>query len=208
MAHASKRGWMTRAGQQLAMLALAVIAWWLAEKVVGGNGFIAAFAAGMMVRFGFEDAEQPMFEFSGAFGDLLVSIVFFFFGVSSGILLGKMPGKFWLYAVLSLTLVRMIPVGISLIKTRLHFSSVLFLGWFGPRGLASIVLGLVFLEQEVLLPGEPVIELAVIATVMLSIFAHGISTAPGINLYARQMDRLPADSPGDHLLQHKRPHRT
>jgi len=195
MANALKRGWMTRAGQQLAMLALAIIAWWLAEKVVGGNGFIAAFAAGMMVRFGFEDAEQPMVEFSGAFGDLLVSIVFFFFGVSSGFLLGKMPGKFWLYAVLSLTLVRMIPVGISLIKTRLHFSSVLFLGWFGPRGLASIVLGLVFLEQQAHLPGETVMEWAVIATVMLSIFAHGISTAPGINLYGRQMDRLPAESP-------------
>jgi len=195
MANASKRSWMTRAGQQLALLALAVIAWWLAEKVVGGNGFIAAFTAGVMVRFGFEDAKQPIVEFSGAFGDLLVSMIFFVFGISSGILLSKMPGRFWLYAVLSLTFVRMIPVSISLIKTRLHFSSTLFLGWFGPRGLASIVLGLVFLEQEAHLPGEPVLELAIVATVMLSIFAHGISTAPGINLYGRQMDRLPPESP-------------
>jgi len=195
MANASKRGWMTRAGQQLAMLALAVAAWWLAEKIVGGNGFIAAFTAGMMVRFGFEDAKQPMVEFSGAFGDLLVSFIFFVFGLSTGSIVGSLPAVYWLYAVLSLTLVRMIPVGLSLIKTGLHFSSVLFLGWFGPRGLASIVLGLVFLEQQAHLSGETVMELAIIATVMLSIFAHGISTAPGINLYARQMDKQPPDSP-------------
>ncbi len=60
------------------------------------------------------------------------------------------------------------------------------MGWFGPRGLASIVLGLVYLEQEVRLPGEPVIRIAVMMTVLLSVFAHGLSAEPAIALYARR----------------------
>jgi NhaP-type Na+/H+ or K+/H+ antiporter len=72
---------------------------------------------------------------------------------------------------------------------------VLFLGWFGPRGLASIILGLIFFKQEAVLTGEPIIELAIIATVLLSIFAHGISTAPGISLYSRSMDKVSPDAP-------------
>ena len=66
-------------------------------------------------------------------------------------------------------------------------ATVLFMGWFGPRGLASIVLGLVYLEQETHQPGEPTIRLAVMATVLLSIFAHGLSAMPGIKLYARKV---------------------
>ena len=86
------------------------------------------------------------------------------------------------YAILSLTVVRMLPVAIALIGTRLSPASVLFMGWFGPRGLASIVLGLVYLQQEMNLPGEATIRLAVIATVLLSNFAQGISAMPGIIL--------------------------
>jgi len=67
------------------------------------------------------------------------------------------------------------------------------MGWFGPRGLASIVLGLVYLEQEAHQPGESTIRLTVMATVLLSIFAHGLSAAPGIELYARKIRTL---SPG------------
>jgi NhaP-type Na+/H+ or K+/H+ antiporter len=69
------------------------------------------------------------------------------------------------------------------------------MGWFGPRGLASIVLGLVYLEEEARLPGEATIKLAVMATVMLSIFAHGFSALPGIDLYARKVAALDASTP-------------
>jgi NhaP-type Na+/H+ or K+/H+ antiporter len=69
------------------------------------------------------------------------------------------------------------------------------MGWFGPRGLASIVLGLVYLEEEARLAGEETIKLAVMATVMLSIFAHGFSAMPGIDLYARKVAELDAASP-------------
>ena len=69
------------------------------------------------------------------------------------------------------------------------------MGWFGPRGLASIVLGLVYLEQETHLPGEPLIRVAVMSTVLLSIFAHGLSAMPGVNLYERKIASLGADAP-------------
>src|SRR5260370_8127544 len=99
----------------------------------------------------------------------------------------------------------MLPVSIALIGTRLSLASVLFMGWFGPRGLASIVLGLVYLQQELNLPGEATIRLAVIVTVVLSIFAHGLSAAPGIALYTRKITSLdsasaPPEPPRRHTL--------
>jgi NhaP-type Na+/H+ or K+/H+ antiporter len=102
-----------------------------------------------------------------------------------------------LYSILSLTLVRMAPVALALVGTGLSRATVLFMGWFGPRGLASIVLGLVYLEQQANQSGEATIRLAVMATVLLSIFAHGLSALPGINLYARNIARL-ADSAPEH----------
>jgi NhaP-type Na+/H+ or K+/H+ antiporter len=96
-----------------------------------------------------------------------------------------------LYALLSLTVVRMLPVAIALTGTRLRRATVLFMGWFGPRGLASIVLGLVYLQQHTHQSGESTIRLAVMATVLLSIFAHGLSALPGMDLYARKIRALP-----------------
>ena len=99
------------------------------------------------------------------------------------------------YAVASLTVVRMLPVAIALIGTRLSRATVLFMGWFGPRGLASIVLGLVYLEQGLHLPGEATIRVAVMSTVVLSIFAHGFSAVPGISIYAREVAALDVSAP-------------
>jgi NhaP-type Na+/H+ or K+/H+ antiporter len=100
-----------------------------------------------------------------------------------------------LFAILSLTIVRMLPVAMALLKTGLSPATVLFMGWFGPRGLASIVLGLVYLEHEVHLANESTIVTAVTATVLLSIFAHGISALPGTRLYARKVAKLDDDAP-------------
>ena len=100
-----------------------------------------------------------------------------------------------LYAVASLTLVRMLPVALALKGLKLSPYTVLFMGWFGPRGLASIVLGLVYLEQETNSGGESIVRLAVMVTVLLSIFAHGLTTLPGINLYARKLAGLDEHSP-------------
>jgi NhaP-type Na+/H+ or K+/H+ antiporter len=86
-------------------------------------------------------------------------------------------------------------VAISMIGSRLSVASVLFMGWFGPRGLASIVLGLVTVQQQVRTAGASPFKLGLIATVLLSIFAHGLSASSGIELYARQIARLDADAP-------------
>ncbi|MGB6420869.1 MAG: cation:proton antiporter, partial [Anaerolineales bacterium] len=195
MANAERRGWMTKAAQQLALLSLAILSWGFAEKVIGGNGFIAAFVAGSMIKYSFDSAHERMAEFDEAWGDLLTYFIFFLFGTIAAPFLGAITGLLWLYALLSLTLVRMLPVAIALIGTRLQRASVLFLGWFGPRGLASIVLGLIFLEEKADLAGEAIIEMALIATVLLSIFAHGISAYPAINKYAQQVHSMGPDAP-------------
>jgi NhaP-type Na+/H+ or K+/H+ antiporter len=100
-----------------------------------------------------------------------------------------------LFAVLSLTVIRMLPVAVAMIRKRLSPATVLFMGWFGPRGLASIVLGLIFLEREANLLYENTIVSAVAATVLLSIFAHGVSALPGIKWYAHQIEKLDDSAP-------------
>ena len=157
--------------------------------------FIAAFVAGLAVQVGFKDAGKHSVEFAEGWGQLLNLSVFFLFGLLAGRAWQQFTWWSALYAVLSLTAVRMLPVAIALIGTGLSRATVLFMGWFGPRGLASIVLGLVYLEQELHLPGEPTIRLVVIATVLLSIFAHGLSALPGTGLYARKIASLTPGAP-------------
>ena len=194
MGKSKQRGWMAESLGQLNLLALAFLAWGTAGQI-GGNSFIAAFVAGLAVKRGFEDARDQALEFSEAWVQILVAFVFIMFGMIAASSLGNFGAKVVLYAILSLTLVRILPVAISMIRAQLKPATVVFMGWFGPRGLASIVLGLVYLEQEAALPGEKLIMLAIIVTVLLSIFAHGVSASPGIKLYARQIEGLPDDAP-------------
>ena len=98
------------------------------------------------------------------------------------------------YAVLSLSIIRMGPVAISLVGTRVRRHTVALIGWFGPRGLASVVFLLVAFDQ--LGPDHPVSQSllrAVTWTVVLSVFAHGLSAGPVGALYARRMAEGPAD---------------
>jgi len=162
---------------------------------VNASMFIAAFVAGLAVQPGFKEAGKHSGEFAEEWGQLLNLAVFFLFGMVVIRDWALFDRWHWIYAGLSLTVARMLPVAISLIATRLSRATILFMGWFGPRGLASIVLGLVYLEQETHLPGENTIRLTVMATVFLSIFAHGLSAMPGINLYAKQIAGLPAGAP-------------
>ena len=121
--------------------------------------------------------------------------VFFLVGVVATSLLGTLDWTIVLYAILSLTVIRMLPVAISLVGTKLRRSSVLFLGWFGPRGLASIVLVLVALEEPALAALAPQIATIVLVTVIFSVFAHGISAQPGASLYARRVAAMDSDAP-------------
>ena len=190
---ARRRDWASAPFQQIAMISLAPLCLILA-KSIDTSPFIAAFSAGLAVPVGFRDASEGIVEFSENEGRLLDMFVFFLFGTSAGSALGEFYLAPVLYAILSLTLVRMLPVAISMVGTRLSAASVLFMGWFGPRGLASIVLGLVVAE-EVEAAGASLMRLGLIATVLLSILAHGLSASPGIRFYARQISRLGADAP-------------
>jgi sodium/hydrogen antiporter len=191
---AHRRGWMAEPVEQLGVVTLPILST-LACTPVGGSMFIAAYVAGLVVRLGFREAGARSVEFAEGWGQLFDYFVFFFFGLMLLFSFGAMAFEHLLYAVLSLTVVRMLPVSLALIGTGLSRASVLFMGWFGPRGLASIVLGLVFLEEEAHLPGEETIRLAVIATVFLSIFAHGVSAPSLIERYARSVAALDPAAP-------------
>lgn len=179
-----RNGWMAESFLQLAVVALPVFCL-LVSAPIGASMFIAAFAAGIAVQVPFKHAGKHSVEFTEEWGQILNLSVFFLFGLMFSrdrALFGVAP---FFYAFLSLTIVRMLPVAIALAGTGLGKTTVTFMGWFGPRGLASIVLGLVYLEEEKHLPGEQVTRLAVMATVLLSIFAHGLTAVPGIRLHAR-----------------------
>jgi len=191
---ARRRGWMADSFLQIGVVALPLLGMALSE-LVDASKFIAAFVAGLAVHVGFKDAGKHSVEFAEEWGQLLNLTVFFLFGMIVVMDWQQLDARCFLYAVLSLTVVRMLPVAIALMGTRLSPASVVFMGWFGPRGLASIVLGLVYLEQEMHLPGELTIRLAVGLTVAISIFAHGLSGRPGIDLYARKIALLDANAP-------------
>jgi NhaP-type Na+/H+ or K+/H+ antiporter len=196
MVSADRRGWMDGKSRQLALLSMAVLAWALSEHGLHGNGFIAAFHAGIGLLLSYRNTDQPQPHFDEAWVDLLIYFIFFYFGISVCPALSFLTGQFWLYAILSLTLVRMVPVAISMIGVGLRPASTLFLGWFGPRGLAAIILALIYLEEvaHIGINVNMTILLAGAATVLLSLVAHGVSAIPGINLYAHQLTDL---KPGD-----------
>jgi NhaP-type Na+/H+ or K+/H+ antiporter len=97
-----------------------------------------------------------------------------------------------LYALLSLTVVRMIPVALSLLGKRLRGDTIVFLGWFGPRGIASILFALLVVDESMLSSREEILAI-VVAVVLLSVFAHGLTASPAARWYA---DRLGQPEPG------------
>jgi NhaP-type Na+/H+ or K+/H+ antiporter len=191
---AGTRGWIEASLQQLGLLALALMCYG-AAGVFGGNGFIAAFTGGLLVKRGFEDAHFHASEFSEAWGQLMNYFVFFIFGIIAVELIPVINGTMLIFAVLSLTIVRILSVFVAMLGTGLKPSTVIFMGWFGPRGLASIVLGLIFLEHEFGFLSETTIVISVTATVLLSIFAHGVSALPGTRWYAGKVDKLDDSAP-------------
>jgi NhaP-type Na+/H+ or K+/H+ antiporter len=191
---AERRKWMAEGLQQLGLVAVPLLCV-MASEAVHASMFIAAFLAGLVVQIGFHNAGKRSTEFTENWGQLLNLFVFFLFGLFVARVWTHFTVALILYAVLSLTLIRMIPVALALAGTGLSPATLLFVGWFGPRGLASIVLGLVYLERHANLPGESTIRLAVMATVLVSIFAHGLSAMPGIELYARRIACLSRSAP-------------
>jgi len=177
------RGFLTHEFCNIYLLSLAFIAY-LAADLVGGNGFIAAFAAGVATGNTLKKVNEEIYEFAESEGQLLNLIIFFVFGVA---LLPQVWGQVsWNiigYALLSLTVVRVIPVFLSLAGKHMRWETSLFLGWFGPRGLASILFVLLVLEHAQIVQ-ETLVFNTVIVTVAMSVVLHGLTALPGVSAYA------------------------
>jgi sodium/hydrogen antiporter len=193
---ARRRGWAAEDFAGIAVLALAVAAY-AGALVAGGNGFIAAFCGGL--AFGAAagrrgPAELVFLEQSSGFVSLLVWLAFGMIAIP--IMLDGLDVVTVVYAVLSLTVARMVPVALASIGSSLDRDTVLFVGWFGPRGLASLVFALLALEE--LGPGADEAVAVIAATVLLSVLAHGLSAAP---LAARYGEAAAArgTAPVDHV---------
>ena len=177
------RGWMNGVFLQISALALALLAYAGAE-LLHGNGFISAFSAGLVIGIRSTRLKRPLEEFGEVEAQLLSLLIFIVFGASMlPAALAGIRAEILAYAALSLTFVRMVPVWLSLTGTRIAPVSRLYLGWFGPRGLASIIYLLLTVEQADLSPGSTVYD-AIVVTVALSILLHGASARPLAGAYA------------------------
>lgn len=162
---------------RLSSLSLAALAFLCAEEM-GGNGFIAAFCAGLAMGNTARKHCKPLYEFAETEGQLLALIAFLLFGTQYvWPTLVEDSGLYLIYGALSLTVIRMLPVALSLLGARLRLPTTLFLGWFGPRGLASLVYALMMMTTLETPEGKLIFDV-VIVTVTLSVFAHGISASP------------------------------
>ena len=180
LVYAKERGWTSEVAEQIAILALALLAY-EGSVAIGGNGFVAAFGAGIV--FGAVTRGRRLGR-AGAFTETLgLTASFVVWSIFGALFVGQLlsyglAARPILYAVLSLTVIRMVPVAIALIGTRLRATTDAFMGWFGPRGLASVVFTLIALEEFSHSPeGKTLVEAAT-WTILLSVVLHGISATP------------------------------
>lgn len=186
---AIERGFTSDAFQGIGILSLAVFTY-VAAEIVGGNGFIAAFIGGMVFGHSVRNSCTFLFEFMETEGQLLMLITFLIFGAALlPEAIDHLSPMIFLYAILSLTVIRMVPIAVSLLGTGLNSPSYLFLGWFGPRGLASILFVLLILEESDVPHRDELLSVTVI-TVALSALLHGISAAPFARIYGRLAGRM------------------
>ena len=200
--NAIERGFLSREFCNIYLLVLAFITY-LAADLIGGNGFIAAFTAGVAVGNTLKHVNEEIYEFAESEGQLLNLIIFFLFGAAMlPKVLDQVSWDIVTYALLSLTLVRMVPVFISLIGKHLRWETTVFLGWFGPRGLASILFVLLVLDHANLAQ-ESLVFNTVIVTVALSVLLHGLTALPGVSAYAAAL-RI-CQKRGDDLSSEQKP---
>ncbi|MEL6343607.1 MAG: sodium:proton antiporter [Myxococcota bacterium] len=202
------RGWISHSFERIGGLALALMAFFGAE-LLGGNGFMSAFVAGLVLGNTARDFSECVFDFLEAEGQLLMLLVFVMFGaLLVAPTLERLTPMMVVYAALSLTVLRMVPVALSLIGSGAKRWSVVFLGWFGPRGLASILFGLIVLEEMAIVHRTQIFDV-VILTVLLSVFAHGLTATWGARRYGRwvadQQDIMEHEMVYDHPTRHRMP---
>jgi NhaP-type Na+/H+ or K+/H+ antiporter len=213
ISRATRRRWMITGGRRLATLAVAIAAFTVA-LASDANGFIAAFVAGIafaaMLDGSLVDLEEAV-ELPELGGELLALVVWFLFGATLvPLAFEELDGFSIVYALASLTIIRMLPVALSLVRSGLDRPGIVFIGWFGPRGLASVVFALLAIEEL----GETSPEVgravaAVALTVLLSVVLHGITARRGGRRYVhseqnrRGSERPPRSRPRT-LSAHRR----
>lgn len=195
IALAQVKSWTTEAPERFAVLATALLSY-AAAVAAGGNGFVAAFIAGLVFSVASRGKVRDSVEFTEDLGMFSSFLVWAIFGA---LLLAPVleAGVRWtpiMYAILSLTAVRVIPVWLSMIGTGLRVSSVLFMGWFGPRGLASVVFTLIAVETLAHegLVSAPLVEIAT-WTVSLSVVLHGLTARPLSRIYGTKVAGEPVE---------------
>lgn len=188
-----RRGWAAEDFAGVAVLALA-LASYATALTVSGNGFVAAFVGGLAFGAVAGPRGESELMLTEAFSGLVSLLVWAAFGaVVVPIMLERVSWAVVLYAVLSLTVVRVVPVALAELGSGLDRTTVLFIGWFGPRGLASLVFAL--LALEVLGPGADEVTAVIAVTVLLSVLAHGLSAGPVATRFGRS--RTPGLGPAE-----------
>lgn len=173
-------GWQLPLWRQLTMPGLALLCFALAQTL-GGSGFIAAFVGGLLISRKLGEHKHAYLDSCEGYGDLLSVVIWMVFGATLMPMLAELlHWQYWLYAAASLTLLRMVPVWLSLLGTGLKLELKLFIGWFGPRGLASIVFAVMVLQNEPALLGQRPIIATVLCTIILSVTLHGLTANPWV----------------------------
>jgi sodium/hydrogen antiporter len=193
LVRAARAHWSTTGSRALGVLALAVCAYATARQT-GTNGFVAAFVAGLAYGSVTPNEEDALF-FTEDAGQLLSLLVWFVFGAV--MLVPGIRAASWrdlVFAILVLTVARMVPVAIALTGTGFSRSSKAFIGWFGPRGLASVVFGLIAYDTLSSGPAKVVLA-ATVVTVALSVLAHGLSAGQLAGRYGAAVQRLGPGAP-------------
>jgi sodium/hydrogen antiporter len=176
---ARRTSWSSAAGERLALLVLPVLAY-LTAVALGGNGFVAAFVAGAAAgTVGREEVAEERLQLTNDVGTLVSAAVWFVFGsLIPDVVAQGITWNVLLYAVCSLTLIRMVPVALALVRSGLSTREVVFLGWIGPRGLASILFGLIAIEElhaHGLTATADFVAEVIVVTVGLSVLLHGLT---------------------------------
>jgi sodium/hydrogen antiporter len=173
---AERQRWISEHWVEIPIVALAA-ACFAAAQAAGGSGFIACFVGGLLLSGLRAHHKEELLRGAESTGEMLALLTWVVFGA---IVVAKMIDRItWpalLYAALSLTVVRMLPVFLCLIGTRTSIADKLFIGWFGPRGLATIVFAVLVFDEK--LPGNDTLMLAAGWTVLLSVVTHGVTANP------------------------------
>ena len=189
LTQARNRGWSSNEMERLAIMAVGLTAYF-AAVLLHGNGFIAAFAGGITFGYVSRGRFAEPTEFTETLSALLSFLVWTIFGgiLLSAALTFTSDWRPILYAALSLTLIRMLPVALALLGMGFRTDTIAIIGWFGPRGLASVVFTLLAFD-ELTAAGKPIDTLVAVATwtILLSVFAHGLSARPLSAWYARRL---------------------